>query len=427
MSKDIGSSTGDSPARKTPRVAPSTTGQSFRRDNRLSHAGARSMNNRQQNNNNNTHVPTAPTRSYNPNMVDLLYDNSSPEMEGTHPSNSQIPQQSMLCGGILSGIGSVPPRAPPPPLFNSNNFALSMNNNDASPSSGDSEVEIIDNDVGTMSGALQNAMSKRLNRNESSKDPTTYSSSQLKAMQCAVYREKGELLDKVEGLEPGGTRSKMYNKLLDLFPAKRAGRKIDVVSMFVNVWPIIKHLLDPKLGRDGLGRNTREDLKGYISMMEDAELACAAESEANRSKTAGEYKSEPMPLGEAHNTFMGNGASKPPKDAINCAKCGHEFNHQPKVNKEHKKHNDKEEGTWKKQNKHLEDFTKGRRRDAPRDPSNQKELTKIPPPKLKHLVTVCMCGTLCNSLSVGGYDCPECDDGSCEVCRCPCRFVCRIE
>ena len=104
------------------------------------------MNNRQQNNNNNTHVPTAPTRSYNPNMVDL-YDNSSPEMEGTHPSNSQIPQQSMLCGGILSGIGSVPPRAPPPPLFNSNNFALSMNNNDASPSSGDSEVEIIDNDV----------------------------------------------------------------------------------------------------------------------------------------------------------------------------------------------------------------------------------------------------------------------------------------
>ena len=129
------------------------------------------MNNRQQNNNNNTHVPTAPTRSYNPNMVDL-YDNSSPEMEGTHPSNSQIPQQSMLCGGILSGIGSVPPRAPPPPLFNSNNFALSMNNNDASPSSGDSEVEIIDNDVGTMSGALQNAMIKRLNSNESSKDPT---------------------------------------------------------------------------------------------------------------------------------------------------------------------------------------------------------------------------------------------------------------
>ena len=133
-------------------------------------------------------------------------------------------------------------------------------------------------------------------------------------------------------MELGGTRSKMYRKLLDLFPARRAGRKIDVVTMFVNVWPIIKHLLDPKLGRDGLGRNTREDLKGYISMMEDAELACAAESEANRSKTAGEYKSEPMPQGEAHNTFMGNGASKPPKDASDCAKCGHAFNHQPKVN-----------------------------------------------------------------------------------------------
>lgn len=426
-----------SPVKKTPRFEP-TTGPSWQRDGRLSNAGARSIINRQRNNNNNNqahaHAPTAPTRRAHDDDPIVLGDSSPEELEGIYPppNPGHVQMRSMYCG-VAGGNSNVPPPSSflaagmsTHPTNNNNNAPLLTNNNNAPPSD-DSSVEIVDNDTNSidMSGTLFNAMVRRLNRNENSKDPTTFGSSQLVNYMENLYREKLTLLEKLEVLEEGDN-GQMYRKLIQHMPPRKPKKKIDIVTAFVHVWPIIKYLLDTKLGRNGLGRDTRDGLKGFISMMQQAEQACIAEDESDRSKGVG-YKSLPMPKEEVHNAYLDNGATRPPPEASCCAKCEHQYNHQPKSNSADQKHNKKLEKAWKKQNKHLEEYKKGQRPDPPVDPTTQKPLVSIAPPKLKHLVTVCKCSTIFNSLAVGGFDCPRCNDGTCEICQCACNFVCRIE
>ena len=104
-------------------------------------------------------------------------------------------------------------------------------------------------------------------------------------------------------------------------------------------------------------------------------------------------------------------------------KCGHNRTHCPGYNKIASKENKTAESAYVKKQKHLQGYKRGDIPTLPLD-NKGKEMTKIPPLKLKPEHIVCKCHARTHSTSVGGFKCDICNDGTCELCRYPCRFVC---
>ena len=120
--------------------------------------------------------------------------------------------------------------------------------------------------------------------------------------------------------------------------------------------------------------------------------------------------------------YLEDGARKPPRQFSCCAKCKMEgCVHEPSGNIQNHKDNKAIIKDWSKKNQHIEDFNAGDRDDTLMIDGKAQKKT-LPPPKLKEELLVCKAWQKTHSMS-GGYQCLDCRDRSCAMCRNMCRFV----
>ena len=231
--------------------------------------------------------------------------------------------------------------------------------------------------------------------------------------------KKASLVDKEEKYEGRLTLQKLLRDAIPNSVAKNIS-KLAMSEHFVAIWKVLRLVI----GHDcvKLERTLTNAIDDYLGLMEQTVAKCEAALEEDLNKDVN-GKSLKMPRGEEARGYLEDGALKPPKKYSTCPKCGYDRVHEPPCNVEKRKSNRKVDQTWVAQNAHCERFKNGEESEPLRDKKGR-AIYKVPAPKHEEELLVCKMYLRNHSNSVGGFQCPNCNDRTCPECKCKCRFVC---
>eukprot|EP00986_Skeletonema_menzelii_P017110 scaffold17515_cov135-Skeletonema_menzelii.AAC.2 len=263
----------------------------------------------------------------------------------------------------------------------------------------------------SISNEMIAAIGRRLSRQYSDKDSTTYNNVALYNHVCTISSSRGSLVSAAGNC--GGER--LRSIALAVIPSSTPPiktRKPQLANMMANMWSFLFVLLQKE---HGLSMRVQRDLSGAIGTLEAAHKHCVMEEEAKVPEDGDKLlRGVKLSAAKLNRDYCKDGGVKHDKE---CAKCGHKLVDREPEFAECKKKNAANTKQWAKEKKHLDDFASGDRHDPLLDPNTGKQITKLTNPKRIPQLVACKCWKNYSS-SAFGYDM-----GQCPACRCACQIV----